>query len=140
MSERAPGDRYLKPGTRVRLTYEADAGSEGEPAYDDGVVVHCWWDHEIEGYDCYVALFGDAIPPGQPKDAPWVQQYAVSSLTVLEGDLAMDPLAAPSWAVREDDRARMPEDVELSGRVYKFWSLGLVTAILLFWLARTLMR
>ncbi len=140
MSERAPGDQYLKPGTRVRLIYCEGPELDAEPTHEDGVVAHCWWEEELGGYDCYVAIFGDAIPSGKPESPPCILRYAASSLTVLEGDLAMDPLAAPSWAVREDDRARMPEDVELSGRVYKFWSLGLVTAILLFWLARTLMR
>lgn len=71
-------DRYLEPGTQVRLTNHAD----GE--WEDGIVVHCWFREEIGAHDCYVAFFGDAIPTGQPEAKPYVLRYASTSLTLLK--------------------------------------------------------
>lgn len=71
-------DRYLEPGTRVRLA------NHGEGTWEDGIVVHCWLSEEIDAYDCYIAFFGSAIPTGQPAGKPYVLRYASTSLTVLE--------------------------------------------------------
>lgn len=71
-------DRYLQPGTKVRLTNHADGSRE------DGVVVHCWLSDEIHAHDCYVAFFGETIPAGAPAAKPYVLRYASISLTVLE--------------------------------------------------------
>jgi len=70
-------DRYLTPGTRVRLVNHFDGSSE------DGVVIHCWLDTELDVHDCYVAFFGDAIPEGEPHKKPYVLRYAATSLMVL---------------------------------------------------------
>lgn len=71
-------DRYLEPGTEVRLI------NHGDGSWEDGVVVHCWLSDEIKGHDCYVAFFGESIPAGQPAAKPYVLRYASTSLTVLE--------------------------------------------------------
>ncbi|PZU75438.1 MAG: hypothetical protein DI531_05200 [Brevundimonas sp.] len=72
-------DRYLEPGTAVRRT------NMGDNTWEDGVVVHCWFDPEIGAYDCYVAFFGDAIPEGKPPVKPYVLRYASTSLSGMEG-------------------------------------------------------
>lgn len=71
------GNRYLSPGTRVRL----DGGEHG-PEF--GVVVYCWMSDEIQDYDCYVAFFGfEGIPSGKPLRRPYVFRYASTSLAVI---------------------------------------------------------
>jgi hypothetical protein len=121
MGETQPEDRYLKPGTPVRLSYFAGEDLDAELTHEDGVVAHCWWDDEIGAYDCYVAFFGDAIPSGKPEDKPYILRYAATSLTVLE---RTDPLAAPSWAVKEDERAREEDSVGQAGGHQHLWAIG----------------
>ncbi len=70
-------DRYLSPGTKVRLESE-----EGKP--EEGVVVHCWGNDEIDAYDCYVAFFGKTLPIREPTEKPYILRYAASSLKVIE--------------------------------------------------------
>ena len=48
------------------------------------MVVHCWINGEIGGYDCYIAFFGDAIPDGAPQKRPYLLRYASASLTVID--------------------------------------------------------
>ena len=71
-------DQYLQPGTCVRY----DGLAEGGPEY--GVVVHCWLNNEIDGFDCYVAFFGSKLPKDKPQQLPYILRYASSSLTVVE--------------------------------------------------------
>jgi hypothetical protein len=79
MSDNGRGvDRFIPPGTRVRL----EMLEEGRPEY--GVVVHCWQDAEIGAWDCYVAFFGDAFPSGKPAEKPYVLRYAALSLIVID--------------------------------------------------------
>jgi hypothetical protein len=66
---------FLPAGTKVRY----DGG--GVPEF--GIVVHCWIDDEIGGYDCYVAFFGGELPNGQPKTIPYVLRYAAIGLKVV---------------------------------------------------------
>jgi hypothetical protein len=66
----------LPAGTLVRYD-----GLEDGPEY--GVVVHCWFNDEIQCYDCYVAFFGSELPTGKPNDKPYVLRYASMSLTVI---------------------------------------------------------
>lgn len=68
---------YLAAGTLVRY----DGIEDGGPEY--GVVVHCWFDEELGGYDCYVAFFGNRHPVGKPAGKPYVLRYASTSLTVM---------------------------------------------------------
>ncbi len=69
---------YLKAGIRVRYDGFEDAG----PEY--GVVVHCWFNDELQVHDCYVAFFGEEQPSGEPNEKPYILRYASSSLTLLE--------------------------------------------------------
>jgi len=71
-------DRFLESGTPVRRTNVTDG------IWEDGVVVHCWFDDEIHAHDCYVAFFGDVIPEGKPSVKPYVLRYASTSLVVIE--------------------------------------------------------
>jgi hypothetical protein len=64
---------YLVPGTLVRYD-----GMEDEAEY--GVVVHCWFDDDIQTYDCYVAFFGNAQPVNAPTEKPYILRYASTSL------------------------------------------------------------
>jgi hypothetical protein len=70
-------DRYLQPGTKVRLN-----GSEEGP--ECGIVIACWKDDEIKAWDCYVGFFGTSFPKGKPAEKPYVLRYAVLSLDVIE--------------------------------------------------------
>jgi len=54
------GDRYLRPGTKVRLDSLVNGNDEVTSEY--GIIVHCWEEKEFAFYDCCVAFFGDAIP------------------------------------------------------------------------------
>lgn len=76
-----PGDKYLAPGTRVRL----DNHVNGDDAITSefGVVVHCWLCEELQMFDCYIAFFGDDFPDGAPTEKPYVLRYMARSLTVL---------------------------------------------------------
>lgn len=78
MTEASSRDRYLAPGTRVALLSRPDAGPE------QGVVIHCWGNDEIDAYDCYVAFFGVEMLPREPAVKPYVLRYAASSLKVVE--------------------------------------------------------
>lgn len=69
-------DSYLPPGTVVRYD-----GCENGPEY--GVVVHCWFDEESYGYDCYVVFFGNELPTGKPSQKPYVLRYYSISLNVI---------------------------------------------------------
>ncbi len=72
-----PLGKYLNAGTRVRLD-----DSEHGPEY--GVVVHCWMNEEMHGYDCYVAFFGHEYPVGAPAGIPYILRYASMFLIVLD--------------------------------------------------------
>jgi hypothetical protein len=137
MSETQPEGRYLKPGTPVRLSYYAGEDLDAELTHEDGVVAHCWWDDELGGYDCYVAFFGDAIPSGKPEDTPCILRYAATSLTVLD---VADPLAAPAWAVKEDERAREEESAGQAEGHQHLWILILAVAPALIGLVLEILR
>jgi hypothetical protein len=74
-------DRYLAPGTKVRLDSLVNNNEEVTSEY--GVVVHCWKDEAVGFFDCYVAFFGDAIPSGQPSEKPYVLRYAAITLVPI---------------------------------------------------------
>jgi len=68
---------FLPVGTKVRLF---GSGVEGGEV---GIVVHCWLNEEIKGYDCSVVFFGSEFPSGRPEQLPYVLRYAASSLDVV---------------------------------------------------------
>lgn len=74
-------DRLIAPGTPVRL--DSLVNDDDEPTPEFGIVVHCWLDDELGGFDCYVAFFGPEFPDGKPPEKPYVLRYAATSLTVL---------------------------------------------------------
>jgi hypothetical protein len=70
-------ERFIPAGTKVSY--------DGTGAEEFGVVVHCWFARDIQGYDCYVAFFGDEMPTtGKPKCIPYVLRYAATSLTIVD--------------------------------------------------------
>jgi hypothetical protein len=81
LADAGKADRYLEPGTRVRLDSLVNDDDQTTPEF--GVVVHCWLDAGIGMFDCYVAFFGDELPVGEPAEAPYVLRYGATSLTVL---------------------------------------------------------
>ena len=81
MTDKTPEDRYLHPGTRVRLDSFVNGNAQATSEY--GVVVHCWEDQEHGFHNCYVAFFGNAMPSGQPTEKPYILRYAAISLTTL---------------------------------------------------------
>jgi len=75
-------DQFLPAGTKVRR--DAFFNEDAFITSEYGVVVHCWWDEEIDGYDCYVAFFGEkGHPDAAPEEKPYILRYASTSLTVL---------------------------------------------------------
>jgi hypothetical protein len=83
MAESERIDRFLPPGTKVRL----DSLQDGEtPVSEYGVVVHCWPNEGMAGlHDCIVAFFGSAPPlSGELSEWPYVLRYAAVSLSVLD--------------------------------------------------------
>ncbi|MDJ0640697.1 MAG: hypothetical protein QNJ20_17885 [Paracoccaceae bacterium] len=63
----APGTPVLHPGT-------------GE----EGLLVHCWMNPEIGGWDCYVALFDGTRPDWRTDARPTVLRYASTTLRALD--------------------------------------------------------
>jgi hypothetical protein len=70
-------ERYLSPGTYVRYD-----GMEDGPEF--GVVIHCWHNEQILGYDCYVAFFGSAIPKEDISEDLYILRFAATSLTIVD--------------------------------------------------------
>ncbi|MEL6359887.1 MAG: hypothetical protein AAFR21_02290 [Pseudomonadota bacterium] len=68
-------DQFLSRGTLGKL----EISEEDE----FGVVVHCWFNKTMDGYDCYVAFFGDTLPDNEPATKPYVLRYTATSLTVI---------------------------------------------------------
>ena len=64
----------MEPGTRVRLS---DTG-------EVGIVVHSWYNDEIDAEDNYVVFFGAEFPNGQPARIPYVLRYATPGLEILD--------------------------------------------------------
>jgi hypothetical protein len=79
--EQLTGNRYLCPGTKVRL--DSLRNGSDEPTSEYGIVVHCWEEAELDFFDCYVAFFGDGVPTGKPAEKPYVLKYAAISLTTI---------------------------------------------------------
>jgi len=61
-------------GDRVQLLL-----SEGSKK-EKGIVVHYWYDDEMDCFDYYVAFFGTAFPEGKPDRIPYVLRYLETSL------------------------------------------------------------
>ena len=80
MTDKTPKDRYLHPGTKVRLD---SVNGNDRVTSEYGVVVHCWENQELGFHDCYVAFFGDAMQSGQPAEKPYILRYAAISLTTI---------------------------------------------------------
>jgi hypothetical protein len=74
-------DRYLSPGTKVRL--DSLVNDEEELKSEYGVVVHCWLDKDIGVFICYVAFFGHAFPKEKPEEQSYILRYAAISLTAV---------------------------------------------------------
>jgi hypothetical protein len=81
MTDTTSQDRYLSPGTRVRL--DALVNDNDFETSEYGIVVHCWQDEELGFHSCYVAFFGNAMPEGKPSQKPYILRYAAISLKSL---------------------------------------------------------
>lgn len=68
-------DRYLAPGSKVRLI------NHGDGSHEDGIIVHCWWAKELGAHDCYVAFFGQSLPQWPAGRPTYVLRYAAISLS-----------------------------------------------------------
>ena len=79
-------DRYLEPGSRVRLSIKIEDNGLVSP--QSGIVIHCWRDEEADCFMSYVAFFGDDLPQGRPTCEPYVLQHKATSLALLpEGEM-----------------------------------------------------
>lgn len=74
----------IQVGSRVRLRTTSDPG---EPeSVEVGIVVHIYYNEEVQTRDAYIAFFGDSFPEGKPTEKPYVLRYFVSSLELIEDD------------------------------------------------------
>lgn len=71
---RCKNDEYIEPGTKVKLPITGEYG----------IVIHCWYSHEIFDFDCYVAFFGTSFPDNETDCRPYIFRYAAVSLEILE--------------------------------------------------------
>ena len=77
-------DRYIAPGTGVRLAIRVDGNGMVTP--QSGIVVHCWRDEDSSCFQAYVAFFGDDLPRGKPSSEPYVVRHKAISLLALADD------------------------------------------------------
>jgi hypothetical protein len=77
-------NRFLKPGTRVRLAIKL--AGDGMVTPQSGIVIHCWLDKDANCFQSYVAFFGDKLPRGKPSNEPYIVQHKAISLEELPSD------------------------------------------------------
>lgn len=82
----AENDRFLTPGTPVRLAILVNEADEVTPEL--GRVVHCWREPGGGRHLCLVAFFGCELPEGEPEEEPRIIRHFSASLAVLEGEHA----------------------------------------------------
>ena len=75
-------DRYLEPGTPVRLAIIVNEDDRVTPEL--GVVVHCWCDGQSGLFRCYVAFVGAHWPDTEPSEEPYIAKHLASSLKTIE--------------------------------------------------------
>jgi len=51
---------------------------------EKGIVVHWWWDNELEIYDYYIVFFGESFPTGKPNTRPYLLRYSENALRLAE--------------------------------------------------------
>jgi hypothetical protein len=76
-------DRFLNPGTRVRLAIKLS--EDGMVTPQSGVVIHCWHDDDANCFQSMVAFFGDELPRGKPSNEPYIVQHKATSLEEISG-------------------------------------------------------
>jgi len=75
---------FIRPGTPVELVKPDNDSADSKR--EVGVVVHCWFNYQIDEEDCYVAFFGASFPYGSEPDPPYILRYASSVLRTLSFD------------------------------------------------------
>ena len=86
----AEEDRYLCPGTLVRLSITVNDRDKLEPEY--GVVIHCWTDTGGGKFDCLVAFWGETFPQDRPAENPYLCTYAATSLARVDDRQQASPI------------------------------------------------
>lgn len=69
--------QFLLPGTKVCLV---DHDTDDK---EMGIIIHCWLNEEIQGFDSYIAFFGEKFPRNKPDNLPYILRYATILLDVL---------------------------------------------------------
>lgn len=77
----AEKDRFLSPGSLVRLSIRVNECDMLEPEY--GIVLGCWKNSSRGVFDCLVAFLGDAFPM-EGRIEPYLSTFAAASLAVIE--------------------------------------------------------
>jgi len=85
-------DRFLRPGTLVRLSIMVNDQALIEPDY--GVVVHCWRNFSHSAYDCLVAFLGEPFSVEGPLQEPYVSTFSAHSLADIPSDSISWPVHA----------------------------------------------
>ena len=80
----AEKDRFLCPGTLVRLSINVNDCDKLEPEY--GTVIHCWTDSNCGKFDCLIAFWGEVFPQGRPMENPYICIYAATSLAEVDNE------------------------------------------------------
>jgi hypothetical protein len=71
-------NRFIKPGTRVRLAIKLS--DDGMVTPQSGIVIHCWQDKDADHFQCFVAFFGNTLPRGKPSNEPYIVRHKAISL------------------------------------------------------------
>lgn len=63
----------FRVGEKVRLLATGEVG----------IVVHAWWNPEIDGNDYYIAFFGQSFPSAEQDRRPYMLRYSETSLETV---------------------------------------------------------
>jgi hypothetical protein len=78
----AEEDRFLRPGTLVRLSIKVNNYDMLEPEY--GVVLRCWRNPDHRAYECLVAFVGADFREESQVEDPYFLIYAATSLAEID--------------------------------------------------------
>jgi hypothetical protein len=86
----AEKDRFLRPGTLVRLSIKVNDRDMLEP--DCGVVIRCWKSSDCGLFDCLVAFVGRDFSLEDPIEDPYFSIFAASSLAEIDPEKEQWPM------------------------------------------------
>ena len=80
----AEEDRFLRPGTLVRLSIKVNNFDMLEP--ESGVVLRCWRNAGRGTFECLVAFVGEDFGDEAQLEEPYLSVFAATSLAEVDPD------------------------------------------------------